>query len=131
MKETYESMKLLLEKIKYDEFKWMLCDYLKVVALLLGLHLGYTKFCCSLCEWDSRDKLDKLWPKRKSLTPEEKNFVNPPLLPEKIYSPPLHIELGLIKNFVKGMDKTGRELGYVRNKFLNVSDVKIKADIFI
>jgi len=34
------------------------------------------------------------------------NVVNPPpVLPEKIYLPPLHIKLGLVKNFVKGMDK--------------------------
>ena len=37
MKESYESMKLLLGKIKYDEFKWKLCGDLKVVALLLGM----------------------------------------------------------------------------------------------
>jgi len=33
MKESYESMKLLLGKIKYDEFKWKFCGDLKVVAL--------------------------------------------------------------------------------------------------
>jgi len=30
MKESYESMKLLLVKIKYDEFKWKLCGDLKL-----------------------------------------------------------------------------------------------------
>jgi len=33
MTESYESMKQLLGKIKYDEFKWKLCGDLKVVAL--------------------------------------------------------------------------------------------------
>jgi len=47
MKESYESMKLLLGKTKYDEFKWKLCGDLKVVALLLGMQIGYTKCCCS------------------------------------------------------------------------------------
>ena len=51
MKESYESMKLLLGKIKCDEFKWKLCGVLKVVAMLLGMQLGYTKYCCFLCEW--------------------------------------------------------------------------------
>ena len=73
MKESYESMKLLLGKIKYDEFKGKLCGDLKVVALLLGMQLGYTKYCCYLCEWDSRDKknyyVNILWPKRISLMP--------------------------------------------------------------
>jgi len=54
MKESYESMELLLGKINYDEFKWKLCCDLKVVALLLGMQLGYTKYCCFPCEWDSR-----------------------------------------------------------------------------
>jgi len=76
MKESYESMKLLLGKIKYDEFKWKLCGDLKVVALSLGMQLGYTKYCCFLGEWDSRDKknhyVNILWPKRTSLTSGEK-----------------------------------------------------------
>jgi len=67
MKENYASMKLLLGKIKYHEFKWKLRGDLKVVALLLGMQLGYTKYCCFLCEWDSQDKknryVNKLWPK--------------------------------------------------------------------
>ena len=37
MKESYESMKLLLGRTKYDEFKRKLCGDLKVVALLLGM----------------------------------------------------------------------------------------------
>jgi len=136
MKERYESMKLLLGKIKYDEFKWKLCGDLKDVALLLRMQLGYTKYCCLLCEWDSRDKknncVNKRWPKRISLTPGERNIVNLPLvLPGKIYLPPLHIRLGLKKNFVKGMNKNSCGFKYLRNKFPNVSDIKIKEGIFI
>jgi len=36
-----------------------------------------------------------------------------------------------MKNLVKDMDKTGRGFKYVRNKFPNVSDAKIKEGIFI
>jgi len=75
MKESYERMKLLLDKIKYDEFKWKLCGDLKVVSLLLGLQLGYTKYWCSFCELDRQDKknhyVNKMLPKRASLTPGE------------------------------------------------------------
>ena len=53
------------------------------------------------------------------------------VLPENIFLPPLHIKLGLIKNFVKGMDKTGHGFKYVWNKFPNASDAKIKEGIFI
>ena len=136
MKERYESTKLLLGKIKYDEFKWKLCGDLKVVALLVGMQLGYTKYGCCLCKWDSRDKknhcVNKLWPKRTSLTLREKNVVNPPLVPpEKMFLPPLYITLDFMKNFVKSSDKTGRGFEYLRNTFPNVSDAKIKECIFI
>jgi len=56
MKENYGSMRLLLGKIKYGEFKWKLCGDLKVLALILGTQHGYTKYCCFLCESDGRDK---------------------------------------------------------------------------
>ena len=130
MKESYESM---LGKINYDEFKW---GDLKFIALLPAMQLGYTKYCCFLCEWDSRWKknhyVNKLWPKRISLMPGEKNVVSPPLaLPEIIYLPPLHIKLELMKNFLKGMHKTVRGFQCVRNKIPNVSDAKIKEGIFI
>ena len=36
-----------------------------------------------------------------------------------------------MKTFVKGTGKTGRGFQYVRNKFPNVSDAKIKEGIFI
>jgi hypothetical protein len=106
------------------------------MALLLGMELGYTKYCYFLCELDSRDKknhyVNKLWPKRTSLTSGEKNVINPPLvLSEKIYLHPLNIKLGLMKSFVKGMDKTGLRFAYVRNKFPNARDAKIKENIFI
>ena len=93
-------------------------------------NLGTKQYCCFLCEWNSRDKknhfVNKLCPKRTSLTSGEKNVVNPPLvLPEKIFLPPLHTKLGLMKSFVKGMYKTGRGFEYLRNKFPNLSDAKI------
>ena len=83
--------------------------------------------------WDKKNHyVNKLWPKRTSLTPGEKNVVIPPLvLPDKIYLPPLHIKLGLMKNFLKGMDKTDCGFQYVRNKFPYVSDAKIKEGILI
>jgi len=64
--------------------------------------------------------------------PGEKNVINPPLvLLDKIFLLPLHIKLGLMKNFVKGMDKTGHGFEYLRNKFPYVSDANIKEGVFI
>jgi len=140
MKKRYESMKLLLGKIKYDELKFKLCGDLKVVAPLLGMQPGYTKYCCFLCEWGNRDKknhyVNKLWPQRTSLTPGEKNVVSPPLvLPGESFSAPFVYKAGprgkKKKNSVKRMDKTGRGFEYLRNRFPNVSDAKVKKCIFI
>jgi len=66
------------------------------------MKLVYTKYCSFLGKWDSQDKknhyVNKLWPKRTSLTPRAKNVVNPALvLSEKIYLPPFHIKLGFMK----------------------------------
>ena len=40
MKESYESMKLLLGKIKYDEFTWKLCGDLKLWHCYSGCNSG-------------------------------------------------------------------------------------------
>jgi len=56
IKESDDSMKQLLQYIKNDTYKWNICADLKVIALLLGLQLGYTKFPYLLCKWDNRDK---------------------------------------------------------------------------
>ena len=36
-KESYENMKILMEGINYNKFKWQICGDLKVIALLLAL----------------------------------------------------------------------------------------------
>jgi hypothetical protein len=111
-------MKFLLTMIEYEKYSWYVCGDLKVIAVLLGLELGYTKFCCFLCEWDRRDRknhfVKKQWPKRESLTPGKKNVTCKPLVdPKKVYLPPLHIKLGLMKNFVKAMDRDGQGFLYL------------------
>ena len=60
---------------------------------------GYAKYSCFPCEWYSRNRaqhwIKKDWPKRASLTPL------------KILLPPLHIKLGIMKQFVKALLKDG------------------------
>jgi len=74
----------------------------------------------------------KQWPKRELLTPGQKNVVNiPSINPEKAYLPPLHIELGLIRNFVKAMDQNSTGFMYLKNKFPELSDDKIKEGVFV
>ncbi|GBL77771.1 hypothetical protein AVEN_210980-1 [Araneus ventricosus] len=77
MKETYHNLKQLLEIIKYSKYGWQICADLKVVSLLMGLQLGYTKYCCFLCLWDSRaislHYIKRDWPQRASFKPGEMN----------------------------------------------------------
>jgi len=89
-KELYENMKILLEAINYDKFKRQICGDLKVIALLLGLQQGFTKYCCFICEWDSRARSlhysRKDWPARKSLEPGTMNVENQPQVEFKAWS---------------------------------------------
>ena len=49
LKEKYETVKYVLEKIGYDQHKWFICVDLEIVNFLLGQHSGFTKYPCFLC----------------------------------------------------------------------------------
>jgi len=49
----------------------------------------------------------------------------------KILPPPLHIKLGLMKNFAKAMDRTGSAFKYLAEKFPRLSEAKIKEGGFL
>ena len=98
LKETYESMALLLRRLRYENFKWKICGDLKVVALLLGLQLGYTKYMCFLCLWNSMDDENHFstrdWPPRPPATPGRFNIKQVPLVsPENVFLPPCILSL--------------------------------------
>jgi len=80
LSESYETLKLVLERIKYREHEWQICGDLKVIGLLLGIQRGYTKCPCFLCEWDSRARNKHWktvhWPEREQLQQESKNVSN-------------------------------------------------------
>jgi len=73
-------MKILMEAINYDKFKWKICGDLKVS----GLQQGFTKYWEFICEWDRRTRSllysRKDWPARKFLEPGIMNVENQPLL---------------------------------------------------
>lgn len=136
LKESYESMDIILRSIGYEKHKWHICADLKVIALLLGLQGGFTKYCCFLCMWDSRATErhyeTKEWPQRNEFIPGKANVKCKPLVdPQSILLPPLHIKLGLMKNFVKAMNKEGEGFKYLREIFPQLSDAKLKEGIFV
>jgi hypothetical protein len=69
----------------------------------------------------------KKWPLHSETTPGQKNVAHPALVDKlKIYLPPLHIKLGLIKIFVKAMDEESKEFAYLRQKFPKINDTKME-----
>jgi len=135
-KESYENMKILMEAINYDKFKWQICGDLKVISLLLGLQQRFTKYCCFICEWDSRARSHhysrKDWPARKSLEPGIMNVENKPLVElGKILLSSMHLKLGLTKNSVKAMKQEEAAFTYLPQKFPRLSEAKMKEGIFI
>ena len=89
-----------------------------------------------VCEWDSRAQtlhyLARDRPQRKSLKVGVKNVQQPALAEwHKILLPPLHIKLGLMKNFAKDMDRTGSAFKYLAEKFPRLSEAKIKEGVFV
>lgn len=136
MKESYENLEIVLNKIGYSAHGWMICGDLKVTCMLLGQQGGFTKFPCFLCEWDSRARdqhwCRKNWPVRESLKPGEKNILRKNLVdPKNILLPPLHIKLGLMKQFVKALPKDGPCFKYLCQKFPKLSEAKLKEGVFV
>ena len=70
------------------------------------------------------------WKPRKTLLPGIMNIINKSLIPrEKILLPPLHIKLGLMKQFVRALDKEGPCFKYIGKKLPQISDAKLEAGI--
>ncbi|XP_049800441.1 uncharacterized protein LOC126235714 [Schistocerca nitens] len=134
-KENYEFVQRMLNSLKYNEHKWKICADFKVIAMVLGMQRSYTKYACFLCEWDTRDRnshyVKKKWPRRRWKV-GEKNVQRESLVaPDYILLPPLHIQLGLMKQLVKTMDPTGWGFAYLATKFPRLSAAKIKEGVFV
>ena len=134
LKETYDAVKFVLLNIKYDEHSWKICVDLKMVNFLLGQQSGFTKFPCFLCHWDSRARAEhwerKDWPERTDMVVGQKNVIAEPLVDRSnIIFPPLHIKLGLMKQFVKALDKDGDCFRYICESFPALSIEKKKVGV--
>ena len=88
-----------------------------------------------MCDWDSRARDNHWattnWPTRHDLLPGSKNVLNNPLLePCKVLLPPLHIKLGIMKQFVKALDTAGPRFQHLQQTFPLLSQEKVKEGIF-
>ena len=132
--ESYEDIKFVLESLQYSQHNWKICGDLKIISVILGLQAGYTKHPCFLCLWDSRadDRhyIQISWPPRTSFVPGLQNVKSACLVdPQNILLPPLHIKLGLMKNYIKALDKDGPTFMYLRRKFPRISEMKLRAGV--
>ncbi len=135
LREEYNSIKTVIDLLKYHEHNWVICVDLKIVNLLLGQQKGFTKFPCYICMWDSRarDKhwTQKEWQYRETLEAGMPNIVNDPIVNrERIIFPPLHLKLGLMKQFVKALSTEGECFQHIVSAFPALSFEKIKAGVF-
>ena len=132
-KETYSTIKILLDLFKYPKYTGKICSDLQVVSLLLVLQLGYTKHMCFLCLWDSRQHNShyavKVWPPRQSSQIRKHNVQHHPLVSSAhVLLPPLHIKLGLMKNFLKATNRDGDGFKFLKDFFgAEKNDAKLKA----
>ncbi|GBN67158.1 hypothetical protein AVEN_210986-1 [Araneus ventricosus] len=124
-------------ELQHNPEEWRLfIDSSKVSLKAVLLHNGNKHPSipveCSRSGTEKKYYIKKVWPKRQFLIPGVKNEENEPLVAsQKILSSPLHIKLGLMKNFVKAMDCGGSGFQYLRLKFPKVSETKIKEGIFV
>ena len=135
MKKDFKNVKFLLESISYARYNWQLCGDFKMIGFLKGLQGGYTQHSCFLCLWDSRAVTEhysqKDWPERRFFMPGIQNVKHDPLVDsEKIVMPPLHIKLGLVKQFVKAMNKEGNSFQHISALFPFLSEANKEAGSF-
>ena len=102
----------------------------------MGLQGGFTIFPCYLCHWDSRVTIAnyhrRIWPKRTEYSVGYSNIKWDPLTDSiKILLPPLHINVGLIKQFVKTLDKNSDAFKHLQKFFTKISKAKREAGIFV
>ena len=76
------------------------------------------------CCWDSRATDEsytaKNWSARKDVVPVKFNVKNSPLLDsEKALLPPLHVKLGIMKKYLKVLDRGDEDFIYLRTEFSN------------
>ena len=105
-----------------------------VIGLLVGMQAGFTKYCCFLCLWDSRavsqHYKQKDWGSRSTFIPGEHSLKENPLVDtNKVLLPPLHIKLGLMKNFEKALPSNtcllcSQVLALLNSKRASLSDLR-------
>ena len=106
-----------------------------MMDFLIRFQVGFTKFPCYLYLWDSRNT--SLHYKQKKWSPRCSNYIlghsvkqKSLMEPKKVLVLPLHIKLGLIKQFVKSFNPEDDTFKHIQELFLKLSEAKVKIGIF-
>ena len=132
----YVNIKLMLDYVNYSLYKWEVIGDFKMIGILMGMQPGFTKYNCFLCLWDSCKVTEhykrKKWPLCENFNVGENNIKYDPLVDKnKVLMPPLHIKLGLCKQFVKALDFQSEAFLFIKQMFPELSEAKVKEGIFI
>ena len=89
----------------------------------------YIKYSCFFCLWNSSCRavdqylVRREWQAREGLEPGKLNMVS--ISVEKILLPPLHVKLGLMKQFVRALNTAGAAIQHIRQMFPLLPDAKV------
>ena len=133
-KETYANNKVLMKKICYEDHQWHISVDLKVdndwAARRLYEILLFPMWMGQPNEGEALPWKAMAIPRRKVSWSEECNTSSFSQRDNK-YLPQLHIKLGLIKIFVKAMNKEGERFELLGQKFPPIIEAKVREDIFV
>ena len=102
----------------------------------MGMQVCFPNYCCFFFLLDSRavseHNKQKDWGSRSTFVPGEHSLKENSLVGmNKVLLPPLHIKLGLMKNFVKALHKNGAAFQHLSTVFPGLSAAKIKEGMFV
>jgi hypothetical protein len=122
LKQTYDNLELVLTKLEYTVYDWVICGDLKL-SDVLGQQADYIKHPCFKCEWESRARSkhwkQKHWTLGMSLEPGGNYILRKSLFdPKKILLPRFHIKLGIMKQSVTAVTKIGFVFSHLCKTFL-------------
>ncbi|GAB0099934.1 uncharacterized protein DMENIID0001_158370 [Sergentomyia squamirostris] len=136
LKESPESMNILIEALDYKAHNWkIICD-LKVTGYLLGQMQANSLYPCFLCLWKrtptgGSDPWKLEWDERTEFVRNEHSIRGGQIVHNKnILIPPLHLKLGLMTQFVKAVGTESECYKYLQEAFPDRTEAKLKEGIF-
>lgn len=99
---------------------------------MTGVKKGFSKHQCFLCLWEGRvtekHYTNHQWGDRVTYELGKDSIDHLPLVQSsRVILPPLHIKLGIFRNFVRALDKDGRSFKELNKIFPKLTQSKIDA----